>query len=265
MTLFFSLVLTFYGYIEARNPVIERFEIRDSKVMHNFFRIVQISDLHAGVMTDKKRLEKVFNMIRDNKPDILVTTGDFIDRYSSKLDEFCSMLASFNPPYGKYAVLGNHELYAGIDESIRFLNACGFEVLRGYGRAVSDWFYIAGVDDRSIVEAGLATGKTEDELLIEIPPNSYAVLLKHRPIPAPCGSRSFSLQISGHTHAGQIFPFNFVTSLFFPLHAGNYEVQCGMFLHVSRGTGTWGPPIRLFSTPEISIIDLLPEGNDASK
>lgn len=260
VTLCCSLVLIYYGYSNALDPVIERLEIRDSKIKNSTFRIVQISDLHAGVMTDKKGLERVFYMIKDSKPDVLVTTGDFMDRHTDILDEFCNQLSSLNPPYGKYAALGNHELYAGIDESIRLLNKCGFKVLRGQVHAVTGWLYIAGIDDISIEEAGLSTGRTEDELLKEIPEGSYAVLLKHRPMPARCSRRNFNLQISGHTHGGQIFPFNIVTFLFFPLHAGNYQLKCGTFVHVSRGTGTWGPPIRLFSPPEISVIELIPEG-----
>ena len=102
-------------------------------------------------------------------------------------------------------------------------------------------------------------GRPSDrEILSRAGGGRFTILLKHQPLVEKDAAGAFDLQLSGHTHRGQIFPFSLVTRLVFPFHAGNYRLTGGALLHVSRGTGTWGPPVRFLAPPEITIIDLLP-------
>jgi predicted MPP superfamily phosphohydrolase len=93
---------------------------------------------------------------------------------------------------------------------------------------------------------------------LRLSPGRFTILLKHQPLVEKDAPGAFDLQLSGHTHGGQIFPFSLLTRLVFPFHAGNYRLTGGALIHVSRGTGTWGPPVRFLAPPEITIIDLMP-------
>ncbi|MEJ2068644.1 MAG: metallophosphoesterase, partial [Deltaproteobacteria bacterium] len=117
--------------------------------------------------------------------------------------------------------------------------------------------FVAGVDDDAAKRYGLSQGRTEGDLLSQAPVDRFVLLLKHRPHLVPQGQRGFDLQLSGHTHGGQIFPFSLFVKMLYPEYAGLMELEGGKHLYVSRGCGTWGPPIRLFAPPEITIIDLV--------
>ena len=121
---------------------------------------------------------------------------------------------------------------------------------------VSDLISIAGVDDPTGKRFGLSQGASEDELLSRLKGDTFTLLLKHIPVVRYNAHAAFDLQLSGHTHRGQIFPFRLVIELFFSHISGLYDLSDGAHLYVSRGTGTWGPPIRFLSPPEVTIIDI---------
>ena len=116
---------------------------------------------------------------------------------------------------------------------------------------------IAGVDDPTVDAYGLAKETTETKLLSGLSRQHFTVLLKHRPVIEKNNVGYFDLQLSGHTHNGQIFPFNFVVRRFYPFITGYFSLPNDAHLYVNRGTGTWGPPIRFLSPPEITVIDLI--------
>src|SRR5690606_29704209 len=120
---------------------------------------------------------------------------------------------------------------------------------------------LAGVDDDAVRGWHHGDGAREASLCSMIDKSRFTVLLKHRPVPYDGPACTYDLQLSGHTHKGQIFPFYFVTKFFFQYYAGLYKLSNGGYLYVSRGSGTWGPPIRFLAPPEVTVIDLVHKAN----
>ncbi len=266
VTLIGSILLVFYGYREAGNVRIETLRIQTNKIPRETGKIIiaQISDVHLGLIVGKEHLKQIVELVRKTNPDILVSTGDLVDGDIDTLDGLVNMLKSIEPRYGKYAVTGNHEFYAGIDNSLDFIKKTGFMVLRGEGIVAHGVVNIAGVDDPA--------GKpfpykdvSEKVLLSSLPRHLFTVLLKHRPVVDKDALGLFDLQLSGHTHKGQIYPFRYLTRLAFPLYTGYHELPGNTHLYVSRGSGTWGPPIRFLTPPEVTIIELVPNPSPAKE
>jgi predicted MPP superfamily phosphohydrolase len=260
--LLISLFIAIYGYFEAKNVRTERIVIRTPKISRELgmVRIVQISDLHLGLIVREYRLSRILSVVKKANPDMLVSTGDLVDGQVSKRNGLASMLKEITPRYGKFAVTGNHEFYAGIEQSLNFTKEAGFTILRG--SAASGPITVAGVDDLISKAFGLPPAISEKTLLQKLTGNAFILLLKHRPLVDKNSEGLFDLQISGHVHKGQIFPFSILTKIYYPVYAGYKKLPGKAHLYVSRGSGTWGPPIRFLAPPEVTIIDLM-HGTDA--
>lgn len=256
-----ALGITLSGVFEARAIRSEPLVIRSAKIPKEAgrIRIVQISDVHVGVLVRNAYLEEILAKVREAAPDILVSTGDLVDGQGNELATAAARFREIQPRFGKFAVTGNHEFYAGLDIALDFTREAGFALLRGNAvEAAGGALAIAGVDDPGAHGFG-ARGPSDDlQALEKAAKGRYTLLLKHQPLIAGDAGGRFDLQLSGHTHKGQIFPFGLLTRLAFPLHSGNYPLAGGGLLHVSRGSGTWGPPVRVGSPPEITVIDLFP-------
>ncbi|KWT92012.1 metallophosphoesterase [Candidatus Magnetominusculus xianensis] len=283
VSVLFSVIVCVYGYFEARSIRIEKLVIRTNKVSSPV-KIAQISDVHIGLIIREKRIKAIVEAIAGENPDVLVSTGDFVDGQLDKLDGFAKYFEALNPPMGKYAVTGNHEFYAGLNQAVYFTELCGFKILRNTAVNVGSSVVMVGVDDIEVnnfrvpdrvrLDAASDVAEvSEKELLMGIPPDKYTILLKHRPNLNDNEYRLFDLQLSGHTHKGQIFPFNLITWIFYtrqpwlnsfttwvyvPNQNALEKVSERGSLYVNRGTGTWGPPIRVLSPPEITIVELVP-------
>jgi predicted MPP superfamily phosphohydrolase len=256
-----AFAVSIYGYFEANNVLIENVHVKTSKIPKemNRLRIVQISDVHLGLIVRKKRLRKIVEKIEDAKPDILVSTGDLVDGQINELKGLAELLREIKPRYGKFAITGNHEFYAGLDQATDFIKKAGFTILRGKSVDIAGIINITGIDDRAGKQFGLFKGSSEKGLLSGHGRDKFSLLLKHRPLVDKDSPGFFDLQLSGHTHKGQIFPFVLLTRLFYPRVGGYSELSGGSRIYVSRGTGTWGPPIRFLSPPEVTVIDLVGE------
>jgi len=221
--------------------------------------IAQICDVHLGPMVGERRLARIIGLLERVKPDLVVATGDLVDAQMDQSNNLAAMLATVDPPLGKFAIAGNHEFYAGIRQSGRFLRAAGFKFLRNEDFELNGLINLVGVDDpagkRRYPEIG-QVGKEEKILLADLDSERFTLLLKHRPTVEIESLGRFDLQLSGHTHGGQIFPFNLITRLFYPRERGLYRLDKESVLYVSRGTGTWGPPMRFLSPPEVTLIEL---------
>jgi len=259
--LLISISVNIYGYFEALNIRTEHLVIKTAKIPKNIekLRIVQISDVHVGMIVRDGRLERMMEAVKKAAPDILVSTGDLVDGQIDNIYGSLQLLKDIQAKYGKYAVTGNHEFYAGLDQALDFTRRAGFTVLRGEGINIAGMINIVGVDDPAGKRMGNYRGIQESKIIADLPGRTYTLLLKHQPIVDPAALGAFNLQLSGHTHRGQIFPFSMVTGFVFPLQSGSFQLPEGSRLYVSRGTGTWGPPMRFLSPPEITIIDLIPE------
>jgi uncharacterized protein len=259
LPLIISSAINVYGYFEAKDIKTEMLTIASPKIPEasGRIRIVQISDVHIGIIVKGERLKHIVEEVRKAQPDILVSTGDLVDGQIDTLTEQATLLRDVQPRYGKFAITGNHEFYAGLDQALDFTQAAGFAVLREEVVDVGGVISIAGVDDPTVDALGLPQEISETKLLSGLSHRNFTLLLKHRPVIEKDSAGHFDLQLSGHTHNGQIFPFNFVVRRFYPLIAGYFNLPNDAHLYVSRGTGTWGPPIRFLSPPEITVIDLI--------
>lgn len=249
-----------YGYFEARDIRTETISIKSSKLSAEAgrLRIVQISDVHLGLIVREERLKRILEEVKRANPDILVSTGDLVDGQINDLSGLAEMLKEINPRYGKFAITGNHEFYAGLSQALIFTEKAGFRVLRGEGLTVGGLVNIVGVDDPQAKGFGLSTKRSEKEILSDFSNGKFTVLLKHRPLIDKGSPGLFDLQLSGHVHKGQIFPFSLITGLYYhPIQAGFAELQRNSYLYVSRGSGTWGPPIRFLAPPEVTVIDIV--------
>jgi uncharacterized protein len=256
----FSLSAVAYGYYEAEQIKVERLIIKTDKIpaKTGLVKVVQISDVHLGLLVQNRRLEKILTEVRKINPDILVSTGDLVDGQLNHLNGLVEPLKGISPPLGKFAIMGNHEFYAGIDTSVNFMEKAGFTVLRGRGLTVGGTVNIAGVDD--ITSRSFKYMEVNERVLLSgLPRELFTLLLKHRPLVDPKAIDLFDLQLSGHTHKGQIFPFRYVTKLFFPMYNGYFKLSNISRLYASRGSGTWGPPIRFLTPPEVTAIELVYE------
>jgi predicted MPP superfamily phosphohydrolase len=257
-----ALGMVLYGSFEARSIRSEPLVIHSAKIPKEVgrIRIVQISDVHVGVLIRGRYLAEILRIVREATPDILVSTGDLVDGQGNDLSEAAAQFREIRPRYGKFAVTGNHEFYAGIDKAMEFTVNAGFTPLRGKVATVAEGAVdLAGVDDPGIHRLRLQGSPSDREVLARASGGRFTILLKHQPLVEKDSPGAFFLKHSGHTHKVQIFPFSLITRLIFPFHAGNYRLANDALLHVSRGTGTWGPPVRFLAPPEITVIDLMPE------
>jgi predicted MPP superfamily phosphohydrolase len=266
---FISSGLTIYGYFGAKDLRVRRLTVRTPKLPEDIkrVRIAHISDVHLGVIVRDKILDKLIKKVNSENPDMIVSTGDLIDGGLKQIRYLIDKLRSMNARLGKFTVIGNHEFYSGIKSSQEFLEDSGFTVLRGCGVTVKGLINIAGVDDSEggvYKESKNSVLKSEREVLSELPLDRFTLLLKHKPEVDTDSLGLFDLQLSGHTHRGQIFPINLAVRFFFYPHSSYKELSRGSAISVSGGVGTAGPPVRLFSPPEITIIEIV-QGSDRAE
>ena len=248
-----ALAMLAYGFAEARRIQVEEIKITTPKLVSGRVTIAQISDLHLGMMLGDEFLERVMARLRELQPDIVVATGDIVDGQGDDINAMARRFSTLHPPKGAFAVIGNHEYYAGMENSLHFLRNSGFTVLRGESSATGG-IILVGVDDPGAVAVGQESRMDTRKALASAPKDGFVVLLKHQPVvdrDAP-----FDLQLSGHIHGGQIFPFGLLTRLVYGVRTGLTQLADGRRLYVSRGVGTWGPPIRVFAAPEITLITI---------
>lgn len=253
-----ALAVCAYGYFEAKDIRLERLVIETTKLPAGIDRltIVQISDVHLGLINRRERFSPMIKAVKDSNPDLFIVTGDLVDAQLTHLPGLADMLREVTAKYGKFAIMGNHEYYAGPEKSRAFIQEAGLMLLRDE-TVTAGPITIVGVDDRTAVQLKLGRLSSETKLLAGLPRDRFILFLKHQPHIDPNTIGLFDLQLSGHTHKGQIFPFTLLTRLSFPLNAGNYDLGKGSLLHVSRGTGTWGPPVRFLAPPEVTVIELV--------
>ncbi len=252
-TLGLTAILALYAFIERSRVRVETVTLPTAKELGvtGVLRIAQISDVHIGSMNGRRRIQTLLRRLQEHEVDLVVSTGDLIDSRAGLAVPVTALLAELKPRLGKFAVLGNHECYAGLTSSLAFMERCGFVVLRNAAVTLPG-LRLVGVDD-PVAGRGTDLAKAEMRALRNGPAGAFTVLLKHRPDVLPASDGHFDLQLSGHTHKGQIFPFGFLTRLYYPAHAGLFHLARS-YLYVSRGTGAWGPPFRLLAPPEITLF-----------
>lgn len=222
-------------------------------------RIVQLTDLHVGPTLKREWVQGVVDQVNELQPDLIAITGDLVDGSVEQLREDVAPLGKLRAKHGVYFVTGNHEYYSGANAWIEELGRLGIRVLRNEHVPIgpeNDAFYLAGVDDWSAAQHDDGHGHDVEAALRGADPSREVVLLAHQPRSIRDASKhGVGLQLSGHTHGGQIYPWYHFVFLQQPFVCGLHQVK-DTLLYISRGTGFWGPPIRFGAPPEISLIEL---------
>ena len=264
-----AAALTGYGVFEARRrPGVVEVSVSVDGLPDDLdgFRIVQITDIHVGPTVKRDWVETVVDVVNGLSPDLIACTGDLADGAVSWLRDDVAPLVDLSARHGAYFVTGNHEYYSGVHAWLKEVERLGFKVLvnehdvvqRGRGRAV-----IAGVTDS--MGGRFHPGHVSDPMkaISGAPEANVKLLLAHRPQSVFDAVRAgFDVQLSGHTHGGQIFPWSLLVPLMEPYVSGLHTHQ-GMWIYVSRGTGYWGPPVRVGQPSEVTVITLTASDTEA--
>jgi predicted MPP superfamily phosphohydrolase len=221
-------------------------------------RIVQITDLHIGPTIKGSFLRGIVDKVNALKPDVIAVTGDLVDGSLEDLKEAVAPIAELSAPLGVYFITGNHEYYSGVEDWCTHLAQLGLRVLRNERVSIGrggESIDLAGVDDwasRQFPGEGADLGKA----LAGRDPRKALILLAHQPAAIDEASQhGVDLQLSGHTHGGQIWPFTYLVYLQQPYVRGLHRHR-DAYIYVSEGTGYWGPPMRLGTAAEITHITL---------
>src|SRR5581483_1807514 len=190
------------------------------------------------------------------KPDLLLLVGDIFEGEKETQAGWLPVLRKFHAPHGVYFVSGNHEFYAGPEPILQLMREAGFHVLRDEHIEVFPGLVIAGVDDPAFRKNGRRDQPLAVDQALRDRPSGATIFLSHTPVLAAKAAQwNANLMFSGHTHEGQIWPFNYLVAMAFPLLRGRYDVS-GMTAIVGRGTGTWGPRMRLWKRSELLCVVL---------
>ncbi len=273
-----ATAITAIGFLNARrtaNVVHVDVPIRDLPAALDGFTIAQLSDIHVGPTIRRGYIQRIVDAVNRLGADMVAITGDLVDGTVAELRDHIAPLQGLRAKHGTFVVTGNHEYYAGAHAWIDELRRLGLRVLlnehvvlqtRSVKGAQTDEevlesaLVVAGVTDYTAVHFD-ATHASDPQLALDgAPPMVHTrVLLAHQPRSAPAAAEAgYQLQLSGHTHGGQFFPWNLFVPLQQPFTAGLHKLQ-EMWVYTSRGTGYWGPPKRIGAPSEITLLRLVAE------
>ncbi len=253
-----GIALGGYAFWEARNIEVTRLEIplRHLPPDLDGLSIVQISDVHYGVLQENGRLSDIVNRVNDLQPDLVVITGDLVDEAVAHMEEMAVPLGSLKSPLGVIAIMGNHEFFAGADRAERIMRRAGIQVLRNEIKILPGGLQVLGIDDPTFYRRRGLPLPDFDWLVKQLDSEKPSILLYHQPLHfEEVASSGLGLQLSGHIHGPQFLPMVPFVRLFYPHLRGLYHTK-DSYLYVSRGVGTGGPPMRLGSPPELVYICL---------
>ena len=250
-----TILCTLWAVYEGNKTPPVRFIEISSPQIHQAKTIAVLTDLHISQTLPASKIEKIVERTNDLHPDVIVLVGDIIDdRALEKIAPKVQLLKKLQAPLGVYYVTGNHEFYVGYPQAVEMIRSNGITPLEHAGRLVAADLYIGGIPDYKMYER-----MGHQVHLTDIFPVSeaYKILLSHTPtdFDAPV----FDLEISGHTHGGQIFPFHFFSWLVnHGFLSGFYDLKNGGRIYVSNGAGQWGPQLRFLAESELTFIRLQP-------
>lgn len=221
--------------------------------------LVAMSDLHVGTLLGKQWLDARVAQVQAEHPDLVVLLGDIFEGHDDPQKELLQVLHRLSAPLGVWAVLGNHEFHGRDTTGASLTNIDGVRVLINSWAEVRPGLVLAGVDDLTANHRSGLGGDPISKALTSRPVGA-TILLSHTPWQAEkAASAGTGLMLSGHTHGGQIWPFGYLVQRVYPLLGGRYDVD-GMTVIVCRGTGTWGPRMRLWRPGEILRVTLRAAG-----
>ncbi|MEU4692001.1 metallophosphoesterase [Actinoplanes sp. NPDC023714] len=249
--------ITTYGVRTAAGPPrLDRFQMPMKKLPRTMdgYRLAVVSDIHIGPRTGVEHARRITRMINSMDADVVCVVGDLVDGTVPQLGRFVEPLAGLRSRRGTYFVTGNHEYYSGVEEWIGEVTELGMRPLLNE-RVEIDGLYLAGVNDYDAAEHG---GEPADyaRALGDRDTTRPTILMAHQPVAAEdAAPYRVDLQISGHTHGGQMVPFNLLVRLAQPVVSGFGTVD-GVPVYVTNGAGSWGPPVRVGAPPQVTLIEL---------
>jgi uncharacterized protein len=264
ITLFISMglvtIIVAAGFINARTPRIKLLdlEIRKKVIGEKTLKIAMASDIHLGTLVGKRGASRLVNMINGLHPDIILLAGDMVDEDLKPVirRNLGETLKSLHAPLGVWAITGNHEYIGGAKDAVTYLKEHNIKFLSDTAILVDGRFYLAGREDRDRSRFSGQPRKPLEEIMKEIDRSYPLILMDHQPFQLSKTEKlGVDLQLSGHTHHGQIWPFNYITNAMYELSWG-YMKKGNTHFYVSSGFGTWGPPMRVGNRPEIVSINL---------
>ena len=256
-----SVLALFAGAAAAfAGPRIRRVDIRVEGLAPALegLRIVQITDLHVGPTIGERYVRRVVRMANELRADIVAVTGDIVDGPVSRLARHVAALGELQPAGRVFYVPGNHEYYAGISQWLEHFRLLGFRALLNEHVVVAfkgAQVLIGGVTDPAAGPAQPPQPERANDARVDA---AFRLLLAHNPKLAPAAEKAgFDLQLSGHTHAGQFFPWTLAVRLVHAPHVAGLSRSGRTQVYVSAGTGTWGPPVRFGTQPELTLLRLV--------
>jgi len=253
--MFISTIVIFIGYLNTRKIVVNSLAIEIPRKQSTLteLNVVMISDIHLSTINGEKLLSKIVSMINELRPDIVFIPGDFVDDRAEtlKLEGIGGSLSKIKSKYGVLASSGNHEFINGINGTSRFITENGVNLIRDSSQTIENSFTIVAREDGSKSNFTGEKRKSLQEIMSTVDKNYPIILLDHTPFKLEeAEANGVDLQLSGHTHHGQMFPLNFITKMIYEVSWG-YKKKGNTHYYVSCGVGTWGPPVRLGSESEI--------------
>lgn len=249
------LIISAAGFINRTNFRIKTLdlELPRKNTALTVLNVVMFSDLHLSPINDEKFLNEIIEKVNLINPDIVLLPGDIVDDKAAilKRNGIGGAFKKLNPEYGVYACTGNHEFINGVESSVKFMEDFGIKVLRDSAANIENSFYIIGREDRSGNNFNGRKRKSLNDILSGNSDNLPRILLDHTPVGLnEAVDNNIDLQLSGHTHNGQMFPLNFITKMIYEVSWG-YLAKGKTQFYVSSGVGSWGPPVKLASDAEI--------------
>jgi predicted MPP superfamily phosphohydrolase len=254
------IVVTIAGFFNAASPRIKNLDLTIHKNHQSLktLNIVAVSDIHLGTIIGKSRLEHLVEKINLLHADVVLLPGDVVDEDIGPVikQNLGETLRTIKSKYGVYAITGNHEYIGGVEAACNYLTEHGIVMLRDSTATIGDAVTIVGREDISIKTFARKQRAPLGELMNNVDRTKPIVLMDHQPFHLhEAEEAGVDLQLSGHTHHGQLWPFNFITKKVYELSWG-YLKKGATHYYVSCGAGTWGPPVRTGNTPEVMNIHL---------
>ena len=248
------------GHANAWHPKITELNIQIPKQAGNFktLRIVAASDIHLGSIIGPGKTENLVKTIQSLKPDIILFPGDVVDEDVKPViaQNLGKSLQNLSAPFGVFSSTGNHEYIGGGEPSIEYLIQNGVHVVRDTALLINNSFYLIGREDLHQKHNTGKPRKTLDDIMAGMDVSKPIVMLDHQPYNLnEAVDAGVDLQLSGHTHHGQLWPLSYITKKIFEVSWG-YKQKGNSHFYVSSGFGTWGPPVRIGNRPEIVVINL---------
>lgn len=251
-------IVVLAGHINALNPRVTRLDIKIPKKAGSMksLHIAAASDIHMGTLVGPRRTAQLVRMLNERNADIILLAGDIVDEDLAPVihNDLGRSLVRLKAPLGVYAITGNHEYIGGAEAAVKYLGEHGIKMIRDTALMINESFYLAGRNDRDSKRFSSKERKSLDKIMEGVDHSLPVIMMDHQPFNLQqVVDAGVDFQLSGHTHHGQLWPFNYITKAIYEVSWG-YKKKNDSQFYVSSGYGGWGPPVRTGNRPEILDI-----------